>query len=205
MNDVRTRSRNSTAGDSKSQSVLREIAETIALALLLFAAVHFSVQPASVDGPSMQPRLHTGDILLVNLLAYHFSSPQRGDVIVFHPPDAPNESYVKRIIGIPGDTISITPTAVYVDGKKLNEPYIAPLPPGGVENPTGVIPPMKLGPNQYFVMGDNRLDSRDSRFWVTTPVTRQMIEGKVQLVMWPLSAAGLLPNYSSVFSGLKQP
>lgn len=143
--------------------------------------------------------------MLVNLWAYRFGSPQRGDVIVFHPPDAPDQSYVKRIIGIPGDIITISPTAVYVNGTKLSEPYIAPLPASGEENPTGAIPKLKLGPDQYFVMGDNRLNSRDSRFWVTTPVTRQMIEGKVQIVIWPLNTAGFLQNYSSVFAGVKQP
>jgi signal peptidase I len=107
---------------------------------------------------------------------------------------------VKRIIGIPGDTISITATAVYVDGKKLNEPYIAALAPGQDESVV-VIPSLKLGKNDYFVLGDNRLNSRDSRFF-DGPVTRQSIIGKAQLVIFPFNAIEWLPNFSSVFSGV---
>lgn len=185
---------------ARRQKALREIVETIVLTLLIFFAVHFSIQPVHVDGPSMQPGLHTGEVLLVNLLTYDFSSPQRGDIIVFHPPGEPSVEYVKRIIGIPGDTISITATAVYVDGKKLNEPYIAALAPGQDESVV-VIPSLKLGKDDYFVLGDNRLNSRDSRFF-DGPVTRQSIIGKAQLVIFPFNAIEWLPNFSSVFSGV---
>lgn len=188
----------------KKSNTAREIIETLVLTLLIFFAVHFSVQPYFVDGPSMQPGLHTGDLVVVNLLTYDFSSPQRGDVIVFHPPDDPGQQYVKRIIGIPGDTIRLTPDAVYVNGKLLNEPYIHSLAPGEIENPSGVIPDMKLGKDQYFVLGDNRDNSRDSRFF-PSPVTRQMIIGKAEVVAWPLNTIEWISNFPSVFAGLKQP
>ena len=185
------------------QHVLREIVETVLLTLLIFFAVHFSVQPYRVEGPSMQPGLHTGELVLVNLLTYDFGAPQRGDIIVFHPPDDPSVEYVKRIIGIPGDTISVTATAIYVDGKKLNEPYIASLGAGQAENPV-VIPYLKLGKDEYFVLGDNRLNSRDSRFFAS-PVTRSMIVGKAQVVVFPFDSLEWLHNYSNVFAGIKQP
>ena len=178
----------------------REVIETVVLTLLIFFAVHFSVQPFFVDGPSMQPGLHTGELVMVNLLAYDFSAPQRGDVIVFHPPDDPSQQYVKRIIGIPGDTVTVTPSAVYVDNTLLKEPYIYPLQPGQNESPVA-IPAMKLGPGQYFVLGDNRLNSRDSRYF-PSPVTRQMIIGKVEFVMWPLGNMQWLKDYSRVFAGV---
>lgn len=183
--------------------IIREIIETIVLTLLIFFAVHFSVQPFRVNGPSMQPNLHTNNLVLVNLLAYDFGSPQRGDIIVFHPPipTDPGEYYVKRIIAIPGDTITLTATAVYVDGQKLTEPYINAVGSGNIENP-GVVPQYKLQKDEYWVMGDNRLDSQDSRFF--GPISRRAIIGKAEVVIWPLNSLEWLRNYSYVFSNVKQ-
>jgi signal peptidase I len=209
----------------RSQHIVREVVETVLLTLLIFFAVHFSVQPYRVDGPSMQPGLHTGDLVLVNLLTYNFSSPQRGDVVVFHPPCDPkspvppelgaepancdsslgyvtNYSYVKRIIGIPGDTISVTAAAIYVDGTKLDEPYTAPLSVGESENPV-VISSLKLGKDEYFVLGDNRLNSMDSRVF-PGPVTRSMIIGKAEVLVFPFNHLEWLHGYSNVFAGVKQ-
>ncbi|MGZ3601239.1 MAG: signal peptidase I [Ktedonobacterales bacterium] len=191
------------AGVQREGRLAREIIETVVLTLLIFFAVHFSVQPFRVDGPSMQPGLHTDELVLVNLLTYDFSAPQRGDVIVFHPPtsvDAVTDGsvqYVKRIIGVPGDTVTITATAVYVDGKKLNEPYIYPLERGASENPVTLR--AVLGKDEYFVMGDNRLNSSDSRYFGS--ITKRSIIGKAEVVMWPLNSFTWLPNYSNVFAG----
>ena len=185
----------------KPSRFTREILETVILTLLIFFAIHFSIQPYIVDGPSMQPGLHTGDLVMVNLLSYDFGSPQRGDVIVFHPPDDPSQQYVKRIIGIPGDTVTVTLTAVYVDNVKLNEPYIYPLAPGQNES-TGVVPSLHLSPGQYFVLGDNRDNSADSRYF--GPIERNSIIGKVELVAWPLNAVEWMRSYSSVFAGVHQ-
>ena len=188
---------------SKHRShIVREIIETVVLTLLIFFAVHFSVQPFRVNGPSMQPHLYTNNLILVNLLAYDFGSPQRGDVIVFHPPIAtdPGEYYVKRIIAVPGDTIKLTATAVYVNGKKLSEPYINTLGPGNIENPD-VVPTLTLQKDQYWVMGDNRQDSQDSRFF--GPISRSAIVGKAEVVIWPMNSLEWLPNYSYVFAGVR--
>ena len=179
----------------------REILETLVLTAVVFFAVRASVQPYRVDGPSMQPGLHTSEYVMVSMLAYTIGSPQRGDVIVFHPPDDPSQNYVKRVIGIPGDRISVTATAVYVDGQKLDEPYIYPLAPGENENPV-VIPNITLGPGEYYVMGDNRLDSKDSRFFGSVP--RRNIIGKAEFVMWPGNDIHMIQTYSNVFAHVKQ-
>lgn len=210
MVDARIHPARKTTSEKPSR-LAREIVETVILTLLIFFAIHFSVQPYFVDGPSMQPGLHTGDLVMVNLLSYHFGSPQRGDVIVFYPPanhdhtcqqnDPQHECFVKRIVGIPGDTISITPGAVFVDNVKLNEPYIYPLAPGQNENPV-VVPSLHLGAGQYFVLGDNRDNSTDSRFF--GPITRDSIIGKVQLVAWPLDSIEWLRNFSTVYAGVHQ-
>lgn len=177
----------------------RELIETVVLTAVVFLAINFSVRPYSVDGPSMQPGLHTDDRVLVNMLAYDFGSPQRGDVIVFHPPSDPALSYVKRVIGIPGDTISVTANAIVVNGHTLNEPYIAPLDKGLPEN-IAVLPAIKLGPNQYFVLGDNRQNSVDSRFFGYVP--RANIVGKAEFVFWPLPVAHGISTYASDFGGV---
>lgn len=189
------------AEDDRGLNFIREIVETVLLTLLIFFAVHFSVQPYRVDGPSMYPGLHTGEYVVVNLLTYHFTAPARGDVIVFHPPDDPGSQYVKRIIGVPGDTISVTANAIVVDGVTLNEPYINSLAPGQNENPT-VIPSLKLGKDEYFVLGDNRLNSQDSRFF-SRAVTRDMIIGKAEVVAWPMNSLTWIHDYPSVFAGVK--
>lgn len=107
--------------------------------------------------------------------------------------------YVKRVIAIPGDTIEITATQVFVDGTLLNEPYIQ-VPPGESQS-TVVVPATRLGSDQYFVMGDNRLNSSDSRFF--GPVSRSNIIGRVVMVFWPLNQAHWLTNYSSVYAHVK--
>lgn len=147
----------------------------------------------------MQPGLHTNELVMVNLLAYDFGSPHRGDVIVLHPPDDPSTTYVKRVIGVPGDHISITTNAVIVNGHTLNEPYISPLDPSAPENPS-VVPNLTLGPKQYFVMGDNRQDSLDSRSFGYVP--RANIVGQAELVFWPLPVFHGIQTYPNVFSGV---
>jgi signal peptidase I len=146
----------------------------------------------------MQPGLHTDERVLVNSLAYAFHGPQRGDVIVFHPPTAPSERYIKRVIGLPGDTIVLTPDTVTVNGVTLDEPYITPAPPGDTENPGPQT--IRLNGNQYFVMGDNRANSQDSRYF--GPITQREIIGQAEFVVWPLTAFHAIDTYSSVYSAV---
>jgi signal peptidase I len=200
--------------------LLREIIETVLLTALIFLVVHITIQDFRVDGPSMQPGLQANQYLLVNSTAYWFGSPSRGDVIVFHQHHIHADSYdlangctadagtggqymscdyVKRVIALPGDTVEITATQVKVDGTLLTEPYIQ-VPPGESQS-TVVVPATKLTSDQYFVMGDNRLNSSDSRFF--GPISRSNIVGRVVMVFWPLNQAHWLTNYSSVFTHVK--
>ena len=177
--------------------LMREILETVLLTALVYFVVRSSVQLTPIEGPSMQPGLHNGESVLVNELAYLFGSPQRGDVIVFHPSSDPSEQYIKRVIAVPGDTISITSSNVIVDNETLNEPYVNPV---GAGDNASQMPSMKLPPGQYWVMGDNRGNSSDSRFF--GPVKRDSIVGKAELVIWPFDSLHWIPTYREVFGGV---
>lgn len=183
-------------GIERQQTVLREVAVTLLITLVLFIGLHYSAQAVPLDGPSMQPGLHTNERVLVNSLAYAFHGPQRGDVIVFHPPSAPDERYIKRVIGLPGDTIVLTPDAVTINGYTLHEPYITPAPMGETENPEPET--IKLSESQYFVMGDNRTNSQDSRFF--GPIDSHSIIGEAEFVVWPLNSMHPIDTYPGVYS-----
>jgi signal peptidase I len=132
----------------------------------------------------MEPTLMVGDRILVDKVSYHLHAVGRGDIVVFGTPakelsDPSITDLVKRVIGLPGETISSSGGRVYIDGKPLHEPW---LPPGTV---TTGITSQTVPPNEYFVMGDNRSDSEDSRFF--GPIPRSLIVGKVVFGIWPLS------------------
>lgn len=180
----------------KRARLIREVVETIALTLLIFIAIRFAVQSFRVDGPSMEPGLHTDEFVLVNQVAYLFSAPRRGDVIVFHYPLDTSKDFIKRIIGVPGDTVQTTSSEVIVDGQVIHEPYISQ--PFNFVSQT-----WKLGPNQYFVMGDNRDNSLDSRTW--GPLDRSYIVGKAVAIYWPVSNWEWINTYTAVFAAIRPP
>lgn len=180
----------------RQQAMLREITTTLLITIVLFIGLHASAQAVPLDGPSMQPGLHTDERVLVNSLAYTFHGPQRGDVVVFHPPTALDERYIKRVIGLPGDTITLTLDHVIVNGVTLDEPYITPAPPGETENQEPQT--IKLNENQYFVMGDNRTNSQDSRFF--GPITQREIIGEAEFVVWPLSSFHSIDTYPAIYN-----
>ncbi len=162
-----------------------EMVETVAIAIVaVFLVRTFVAQPFLVSGSSMEPTFLNGNYLLVDELTYDFRAPERGEVIVFHYPKDTSVYFIKRIIGLPGETVSINDGIVTItdQGQKevLQEPYIPD--PGTFSNFTET-----LGPNQYFVMGDNRNASFDSRSW--GPVPRSDIVGLVRLRLWPLNEA----------------
>ena len=190
---------NTKQASQRQMAVLREVVETLLLTALVYLAVSNSVQYMRIDGPSMQPGLQPEQGVIVNKLAYIFGAPSRGDVIVFHTPVTPSQEYIKRIIAIPGDTIALTDTSVTVNGAQLKEPYVNPADTGPNENGQ-VIPPTKLGPGQYWVMGDNRGNSIDSRAFGMVPL--QNIIGKAEMVVWPLGAIQRISTYSEVFVGV---
>jgi signal peptidase I len=187
----------------KQYRLVREVIEMAVLTVLMFLIIQLAVQNYFVDGTSMEPNLHDQERILVDKWTYLFHAPARGDVIVFIAPPDPSSDYVKRIIAIPGDVISINNTTVVVDGVTLQEPYIDPKRQG---NPyfNNVIHNLIVPPGKYFVLGDNRGGSSDSRDWGFVP--RANIIGRAALVYWPLGEDnyGLLPNESAVFASVHQ-
>ena len=150
----------------------------------------------------MTPTLRNQQYILVDKVQYLFGTPQRGDVVVFAYPLDPTQDYVKRVIGIPGDTVEVDGDGtVTVDGTEITEPYI--------NDPTFLCPNEQGDPsarswvidaNQYFVLGDNRGDSSDSRCW--GPVPAKNIVGKAALVYWPFNQLHLLTDWSSIFTSV---
>lgn len=177
----------------KRTRLIRELIETIAFTLLIFLVFRFAAQSFRVDGASMQPGLQTNEYVLVNKVAYLIHAPQRGDVIVFHYPLDTSKDFIKRVIGIPGDTVRTTSDAVIVNGLTLHEPYISA--PFNFDTNT-----WKLGANEFFVMGDNRDNSLNSRTW--GPLNRSYIVGKAVAVYWPLSDWQWVNTFSSVFASI---
>ncbi|MBF6589817.1 MAG: signal peptidase I [Ktedonobacterales bacterium] len=181
---------------------VHEIIETIVLTAIVFFVVHAAAQPYRVEGPSMQPGLRSNEYVLVSPIVYAFGgAPQRGDVVVLHPPTDPNQSFIKRVIGLPGDVVSITPDAVIVDGKRLSEPYLNEQGKNVVPECGQVLTNVKVEPGQYLVLGDNRGDSEDSRCFGSVP--RNNIVGKAVFMALPLNQIHWINTFSSVFAGIK--
>jgi len=172
---------------SKLWGIAREIIETILLAAVIWLAVNFATARYVVDGQSMEPNLHTGQFLIVSRLSYKFNSPQRGDIIVFDFPGNPADDYVKRVIGLPGDTVTIQEGQLFINSNRLGEPYLRDervMPTQG----RWVVPQ-----GSYFVLGDNRAHSSDSRSWGMLP--EDAIIGKAWLSYWPPQDWGAIPHY----------
>ncbi len=164
--------------EKESGSVIWETLQTLVLAGLLIVFFRaFVFQNFVVEGSSMYPTLMQGDRLIVSRLSYIFGEPDRGDIIVFQYPFGPERDFVKRIIGLPGETLAIQNGQVFIDGK--------PLPPETyVQNRSSEnYGPVTLGEDEYFVMGDNRTGSSDSRSW--GPLQKHFIIGKAWLIYYP--------------------
>jgi signal peptidase I len=173
------------------RQTLREIVETILLIGVIYTLVNLACARFVVEGPSMQPNFHTGQFLVVSRVNYMLADPQRGDVAVFHYPNNPQEDYIKRVIGLPGDTVEIRDTFVYVNGVQLDEPYInEPCTASSCRNNT-----WELGTDEYFMMGDNRNHSSDSRAFGA--VNRQFIVGEALIRYWPPQDWGIIQGHSS--------
>jgi len=152
-----------------------DILETLVLAVVLYFGINAISARVRVDGFSMRPTLQDGEYILVNKLAYKFSEPKRGDIIVFIFPVNPAEDLIKRIIGVPGDTVTVQDGVLTVNGAVVDEPYIS-APPA--YNGSWQVPEGNL-----FVLGDNRNDSRDSHQWGLLPV--ENVIGRSVLIYWP--------------------
>ena len=156
--------------------------------VLTWVIITFVGQRTRVDGRSMMNTLHDGDNLIVEKLSYRFSDPKRFDIIVF-PPTGKKEYYIKRIIGLPGETVQIDENGnIYINGELLEENYGAET----IQNPGRAVKPITLGDDEYFVMGDNRNNSKDSRSPMVGALERKMIKGHVRCVVFPLSKARIL-------------
>ena len=160
----------------KHHRLVREVIETVVLTVLMFIIINLAVQNYDVTGPSMEPTLHNQERIMVDKVSYRFHEPARGDVIVFIAPPHPELNYVKRIIATPGDELTVDNTTVTVNGATLNEKYVVPERQG---NPNITKYYHRVLPaNEYFVMGDDRINSSDSREWGLVPLP----EGRVSRV-----------------------
>ena len=158
--------------------------------VLTWVIITFVGQRTRVDGRSMMNTLHDGDNLIVEKLSYRFSDPKRFDIIVF-PPTGKKEYYIKRIIGLPGETVQIDENGnIYINGELLEENYGAET----IQNPGRAANPITLSDDEYFVMGDNRNNSKDSRSEEVGNVKRSQIIGRAWLRIWPLNKFGLLKH-----------
>jgi signal peptidase I len=166
----------------------RLLLRDLVFALMIMALVLvFVAQPVKVEGTSMLPRLHDGERIFVNKLIYYgLPDIERGDIIVFWFPDDPSKSYIKRVIGLPGETVQMRAGRIFINGKELKEPYLDPSLNAAPEDK----PPTYVRPHYYFVMGDNRDNSSDSRSWGLVP--EKYIYGKALFRYWPLSKASVI-------------
>jgi signal peptidase I len=157
-------------------ALLLETLQTIVLAGLFYLAISLATARVVVDGPSMRPTLISGEWIVVSRLTYKLGSPRRGDVIVFLPPtNAQTDDLIKRVIGLPGETVEIRAGSVWIDGVALNESYAV--------GPTSSDNRWQLGADQLFVMGDNRQLSLDSRSF--GPIFLRNVVGKAWIIYWP--------------------
>ena len=173
---------------SEARLLFRDLIFALMIAALV---VVFIVQPVKVEGTSMLPRLHDGERIFVNKLIYYDEyrwAPKidRGDIVVFWYPEDPSKSYIKRVIGLPGDTIEIREGVVRVNGSDVQESYLDPR----LNVSHRSVNPIVVKNNYYFVMGDNRDNSSDSRFWGLVP--KKYIYGKALFRYWPLTAASVI-------------
>lgn len=176
----------------KNEHPLAEILRFSIIAILIVIPVRvFIAQPFIVSGASMETTFHTGEYLIVDQVSYYFDQPHRGEVIIFRYPRDPSKFFIKRVIGEPGDTVTIENGLVSIsneanpDGFTLDEPYAEAMPPAAklIE---------KLGEREYFVMGDNRDESSDSRTWGV--LQEERIIGRAWVRLFPLSEIDYLPG-----------
>jgi len=186
------------AAEGKKKSLLREISEwavSFIIALALAVTIHaFVAQPVLVDGSSMSPTLLDGERMLVTKFDYLFGAiPERGDIVVTHFSEENPKNYVKRVIALPGETLEIRDGVVYINGQRLDEPYVA-YP--SHEN----MDPMVVPEDYVMVMGDNRADSQDSRLLIVGPIKTDLIRGKVRTVIWPFNEIRGIKEYTGTLN-----
>lgn len=182
-------------GENKMKNVLKEILSISIYLLLVFCAAYLIVtyvgQRTQVSGSSMETTLSDGDHLIVDKISYRFEDPERFDIIVFPFQYDTDTYYIKRIIGMPGETVQIDDSGtIYIDGEVLEEIYGREV----IQNPGRASDPILLGDDEYFVMGDNRNNSSDSRDPSVGNIHRRDIIGRAFVRIWPISKFGILKH-----------
>src|ERR1700736_2934071 len=172
---------------SAGASILRELAEVIVLAIILYFGISFAVQTVHVEGLSMFATLDDNDYLIADKIAYRLHAPQRGDIVILRPPTDNSKDFIKRVIALPGEQLIIHDGVVLINGHRLNEPYLPEA--WTVFNNVSLT---KIPPNEYFVMGDNRNRSQDSRTF--GPISRDRIDGRAWFRIWPIN------NFGNIYS-----
>jgi signal peptidase I len=180
--------------EPKKENFFKEIFKFAIIALLIVVPVRFYIaQPFVVSGASMEPTFEDGQYLIIDQISYRFHDPQRGEVIIFRYPQNPSTFFIKRIIGLPGETVEMSGKSVIVhnsdspEGFPINEPYIED------SDRRDDFFTSVLGDDQYFVLGDNRAASSDSRIW--GPLEEKFIIGRPFLRLFPVSETGVFPGY----------
>ena len=154
----------------------KDILEIVLISLILFVSINAVSARIRVESVSMQPTLYAGNFVVINKMSYKFSQPYRGDIIVFlYPPDPTQDPYIKRVIGLPGESVQIKDERVYINGVRISEPYVSLQTQHGGE--------WTVPQDALFVMGDNRNNSSDSRSWGVVPI--ENVIGKAAVVYWP--------------------
>lgn len=181
----------SVPGPNMGMILLREMLETLVLTVILFMLIRTGVQNYKIEGQSMQPNFQDGEYLLVNKLAYILNEPARGDVVVFHYPNDPERDFIKRIVGLPGDTVEVRDGQVYVNGAQMQEPY-------DTEAINYSAPLTVVEPRTVYVLGDNRGNSEDSHRWGL--LNQDLIIGTAWVVLYPFTEAGVVDHLEPVLS-----
>lgn len=167
-------------------NLLREIIETALLTAVIFLLVNTLTGRFRIEGSSMEPNLHDGEYVIIDRVSYVLHPPERGDIIVFTPPTG-DKDYIKRVIGLPGDTVEVRGEQVVVNGAAIDEPYLNTTTNYSMAAQT-------IEPGQYFVLGDNRNNSSDSHAF--GPIAAGAIVGRAWFVYWPPSDWGTVPHYT---------
>lgn len=195
---------------SRRRGLWRDVAEMVILIVVVYTLVNLTTARAIVEGPSMQPNFYTGQLVIINRFAYYYASPARGDVVVLHNPGdsckdvikqdmglsilVPHDTgeacadLIKRVIGLPGETVEVKGKNVFINGTQIDEPYIVNPCERNCEGK------WTLGTDQYFVMGDNRPNSYDSRGF--GPINRSLIVGEAWVRYWPVQDMSVIPHPS---------
>lgn len=178
-------------------SFFLDILEVVVFAVGIFFFIYLLImRPHKISGQSMMPNFQDGEYLLTEKVTYYTRSPARGDVVVFMPPISDTDEFIKRVIGLPGEKVMVKEGHVYINGTQLIEPYIKDdvITSGGPFLNYGV--EFQVPDNLYFVMGDNRPNSSDSRYW--GPITKKVMTGRAWVSYWPVSSSGVVPkpNYN---------